>query len=243
VTRRVTFGMCCLVVGAALASIVLLRGTGSTDSTPGVDPPTLSPTVTPRREARVIGGFIHRDERTLAAIRDTASVTLPAESGAALSMKVKKSRYCLELWHGAKLLKVYQVALGGSPQGPKQRQGDGRTPEGRYLLIPHHPSPSFGPCFYICYPNHDDVRKGLAAGMIDVATARRLEASLDRGRRPDHQTALGGLILLHGTRNRSLPGLTLRNWTLGCIAMENPDIEELLAVFKASDRPFIEVFR
>jgi murein L,D-transpeptidase YafK len=133
------------------------------------------------------------------------------------------------------------VAFGDAPEGRKQAEGDARTPEGRYALIPHHPSPSFGSCFYIGYPNRDDADRGLAAGSIDRDQHTRIAECLAGGFRPPHDTALGGLILLHGTKDRSRIPLTKINWTNGCIAMENDHLVELLSAFKPEDRPFLDI--
>jgi murein L,D-transpeptidase YafK len=189
--------------------------------------------------ARLVGGIIVRDEETLRDIEATRGVKLPKDGR--LELLVTKSRYRLDVRRGPEPVKVFPVALGGRPERPKTRTTDGRTPEGRYVLIPHHPSPGFGRCFYICYPNEDDARRGLAEGRIAEPMLRRLTASLRRGDRPPEDTPLGGLILLHGTKQRWMPALTETNWTTGCIAMENADVEELLAVFSPKDRPVLTI--
>jgi murein L,D-transpeptidase YafK len=196
-----------------------------------------APGAAPR--ARLVAGAIVRDEETLRAVEATRGVELKADPG--LELEVTKSRYRLDVRRGSQLLKVFPVALGGRPERPKTRTTDGRTPEGRYRLIPHHPSPGFGPSFYIGYPNEDDARRGLAEGRITESVLRRISAALGRGDRPPEDTPLGGLILLHGTRQRSTPALTATNWTSGCIAMENADVEELLAVFSPRDRPLLTI--
>jgi len=176
-------------------------------------------------------GVIVRDEETRAAIADTTDVGLPVDAGAELRLVVRKSRYRLEVWRGDERIKVYPVALGGEPQGAKEREGDHRTPEGEYFLIPHHPSPSFGACFYVCYPSEVDAKRGVREGIIDAVTGDRIRAELLAERRLPYDTDLGGLILIHGTKNRFIPALTTVNWTNGCIAMENDDVIELLAGF------------
>jgi len=198
---------------------------------------------TPEAKAAVLEkGTIRRDRETRRAIARSESRRLPARGRTGdLNLRVTKSRYRLDVLRGASVLKTYPVALGFQPSGAKERSGDGKTPEGRYPLIPHHPSPSFGSCFYVCYPNETDVRRGLEKNLVTRDAARRLLVSLkDRGK-PHHDTALGGLILLHGTKDRSVSGLTDTNWTLGCIAMENDDVLELLAVYRTSDRTILEI--
>jgi murein L,D-transpeptidase YafK len=192
-------------------------------------------------KARVMNGLVVRDQETRRLIAETAAIELPQGAGAELRLVVRKACYRLEVWRGDNQLKVYPVALGGEPVGAKQQVGDHRTPEGTYLLRPHHPSPGFGGCFYVCYPSRDDARRGLRSGIIDQATANRIELAFDQDRLPPHQTRLGGLILIHGTRNRQQQGLTFYNWTDGCVALENDDVLELLTAFSSSDRPKVEI--
>jgi murein L,D-transpeptidase YafK len=189
--------------------------------------------------ATLVAGIIVRDAETRQAIEATKDAK--PRKGQPLELEVTKSRYRLDLTSGGRRVKVYPVALGGRPEGRKIRTTDGRTPEGRYVLIPHHPSPGFGPCFYICYPNEDDARRGVAEKRVGEPVLQRISAALGRAERPPHDTPLGGLILLHGTKQRSLPALTETNWTTGCIAMENADVEELLSAFSPRDRPVLTI--
>ena len=193
----------------------------------------------PAPRGHVVAGLIARDEETRRAIAATEGARLPRR--ARLDLLVTKSRYRLDVRRGETLVKVYPVAFGGDPVGRKTRAGDGATPEGRYVLMPHHASPGFGPCFYITYPNEEDARRERAEGRLDTAALQRISSALRHGRRPPSDTPLGGLILLHGTRLRSLPALTATNWTDGCIAMENADVDELLAAFSPNDRPVLTI--
>ena len=123
---------------------------------------------------------------------------------------VRKSGHVLELYEGAQLLRQYRVALGGNPIGHKQQEGDGRTPEGPYLLDYRNPGSSFHRALHISYP-----------APADVANARK------------HGVSPGGLIMVHGVRN-GLGWLgrlsTLVDWTDGCVAVTDADIEEIWRV-------------
>ncbi len=152
-----------------------------------------------------------------------------------------KSRYRLDLFAGQELVKVYPVAFGGRPEGSKKEMGDLRTPEGLYTLVPHHQSPNFGSSFYLLYPGPEDAERGYLSGLIDRMAWRRIRLALEDDELPPHNTRLGGLILIHGTKNRSKRDLTSNNWTLGCVAMENEHLLELLALFDPSDRPTITI--
>jgi len=153
---------------------------------------------------------------------------------------VRKGRFRLDVLRDGKIVKVFPVALGGNPLGAKRRQGDHKTPEGTYILAPHTPS-TFGDCFYICYPNEEDARKGLEEGLIQRSALLSVVEPLRYGGLPPSNTALGGQILLHGTRDRTIREVTATNWTDGCIAMENVDLLELLSLFRSSERPFLKV--
>lgn len=120
---------------------------------------------------------------------------------------VKKSQYSLTLYSHGIPVKRYWVALGPNPRGPKVREGDMRTPEGRYLLDYKKDDSSYYKAFHISYPN-----------VADIERARKL------GVNP------GGAILLHGQRKGSVMSnetVQQSNWTNGCIALVNKDMDEL----------------
>ena len=123
-------------------------------------------------------------------------------------------------------------------QPPRQRQERGHdetTEEGDWeearLLVP---APDVA-------DDESDARDGNEKGRIDADQRERILLAMRRGDKPPHQTPLGGLILIHGTKKRWVPGLTRTNWTDGCIAMENDDLQELLAAFDSHDRPIVRI--
>ena len=139
----------------------------------------------------------------------TAGQTLPPDAVADRIVVLKAARK-LSLYHGDRLLKTYQVALGRNPKGHKEQEGDGRTPEGRYVIDSRKRDSSFHRALHISYPNAEDRRR-----------ARR------RGVSP------GGAIMIHGLPNATpLVGKAhlLRDWTDGCIAVTNAEIEEIWRV-------------
>jgi len=120
---------------------------------------------------------------------------------------VLKSERTLVLYSGTQELRRYRVALGGEPVGPKQRQGDHRTPEGKYVIDRRNARSQFHRALHISYPNAADRDRARRAGV-----------------------APGGDIMLHGLPN-GMGGLgklhRLRDWTDGCIAVTNEEIEEI----------------
>lgn len=120
---------------------------------------------------------------------------------------VYKSERKLVLQSQGKEIRSYKVALGGEPIGPKTRRGDHRTPEGIYTLDSRNPNSHFYKAFHISYPNPKD-----------VATAKKL------GVNP------GGDIMLHGLPKEYAwvgKAHTSHDWTDGCIAVSNEEMDEL----------------
>jgi len=95
------------------------------------------------------------------------------------------------------LAKAYRIQLGQNPVGPKMKQGDSRTPEGEYFICEHRPS-TYHRGLLISYPNVQDARRGLEAGLISQKEFDEIKAAIKEGRCPPQNTKLGGLILVHG---------------------------------------------
>ena len=120
---------------------------------------------------------------------------------------VIKSQRRLELYAGGKLLKTYTVSLGRNPNGPKLREGDKRTPEGLYAVESHNPRSSYHVALKVSYPSDSDQAAAAKRGM-----------------------APGSDIMIHGMRNGlGMVGRLHRwmDWTAGCIAVTNPEIDEI----------------
>jgi len=120
---------------------------------------------------------------------------------------VLKGQHKLLLLSGEKVVRTYLVALGGGGLSPKMRQGDHRTPEGLYQIDYRNSASSFHRALHISYPNEADRER-----------ARRLGVSP------------GGNIMIHGiTNGLGWVGVNhrLSDWTDGCIAVTNAEIEEI----------------
>src|SRR5437016_8630475 len=116
---------------------------------------------------------------------------------------VEKGARRLTLFSAGQKLKEYRVALGFSPIGPKQQEGDSRTPEGKYTIDFHKSDSAFHRALHISYPDAADSARAAEAGVTP-----------------------GGDIMIHGLPNgfRSLgPGHHLCDWTGGCLSV--PDLE------------------
>jgi murein L,D-transpeptidase YafK len=139
---------------------------------------------------------------------------------------IKKADRTLELQRDGKSLKTYKIALGFSPLGSKQQQGDGKTPEGSYYICGKNPGSKFYLSLAISYPNEIDAKRGLQNGLINQSQYRLIVSAQQRKGVPPWNTALGGEIFIHGEG-------TARDWTFGCVALENPDIKELYDLIPA----------
>jgi murein L,D-transpeptidase YafK len=120
---------------------------------------------------------------------------------------VSKGKRLLMLMKGDEVLKQYHIALGGEPKGHKTRLGDSRTPEGDYFLDRRNPKSKFHLSMHISYPNENDI---LAARELGVEP--------------------GGNIMIHGLpEGKAWVGSlhTLLNWTDGCIAVTNEEMDEI----------------
>ena len=120
---------------------------------------------------------------------------------------VEKGERRLSLWFAGHRVRSYRVALGSEPIGDKQRQGDGRTPEGTYTIDGRNGGSEFHRSLHISYPNAADVRSAREAGADP-----------------------GGEIMIHGLPNAADwvdREHTRFDWTEGCIALTNEEIDEL----------------
>lgn len=137
-----------------------------------------------------------------------------------VSIVVKKSERQLELWQGGTVVAAFPIGLGWAPEGHKQVEGDGKTPEGEYYVCVRNSNSSFYLSLGVSYPNKEDAEAALLDGRIDRATYERIKRAIENGQRPDWNTPLGGAIMIHGHGSAS-------DWTAGCIAVENEVMDML----------------
>ncbi len=133
---------------------------------------------------------------------------------------VNKGQRVLQLLSNGRVIRSFDISLGKNPVGHKRRQGDGRTPEGRYRLDWRNAKSRFYKSIHISYPNPDDVQR-----------ARKLGA------------APGGAIMIHGLPNKFAEAPELfedLDWTEGCIAVTNEAIEEIWQL--VADHTPIEIY-
>jgi len=135
------------------------------------------------------------------------SPALAADFPVADRVVIDKSDRQITLWRGDTLLKRAKVALGLRPQGHKGREGDFRTPEGRYELVERNPNSDYFLSIRVSYPDPADMRK-----------------AANRGVDP------GGQIMIHGQPNKPKHNeeyYRRTDWTDGCIAVSNSDMVDI----------------
>jgi len=135
-----------------------------------------------------------------------------SELGAVNNILVYKAERKLVLLNDDKVIKTYKISLGGAPVGNKQQEGDQKTPEGSYYIDWKHPSSSFHQALRISYPN-----------------------SLDKIQAEKKGVSPGGDIMIHGLPNYLgwlYPLYKTIDWTDGCIAVSNVEIEEIISSVK-----------
>lgn len=128
-------------------------------------------------------------------------------------VQVHKADRKMYLFHNDRVLKAYDIGLGFAPEGHKQFEGDGKTPEGQYFISHKNPDSNYHLSLRISYPNE-----------ADVAFAE------SQGKSP------GGDIFIHGGPNTRV---SQRDWTWGCVALTDKEIEIVYSMVKPGTPVFI----
>jgi len=127
--------------------------------------------------------------------------------GKADHVLVEKSKNKVSLLKNKKVIAEYHAVFGFNPVGHKEKEGDGRTPEGTYTLDYRNAKSQYYKSIHISYPNEEDKKKAKKKGVSP-----------------------GGLIMLHGQPNgigHLWEETQKENWTLGCIAVNNAAIDQI----------------
>jgi len=135
----------------------------------------------------------------------TAESALPSQK--ADSILILKKDHVLELLSGGKVIRTYKVALGTGGLAPKEREGDGRTPEGHYTIDSRNEHSAYYKALHVSYPNDEDRKRAARLGVSP-----------------------GGAIMIHGLpTGKGWIGAAHRmyDWTLGCIAVTDEEMDEI----------------
>jgi hypothetical protein len=121
------------------------------------------------------------------------------------------------------------VALGRAAEGPKRALGDQRTPEGEYRVAGPPRASRFHRFLPIDYPSTADADRALAEGRLARGDHARIVAALRNGRLPPANTSLGGGLGFHGEGVRWRGESVALDWTDGCVALSDSDLDFLIA--------------
>jgi murein L,D-transpeptidase YafK len=133
-------------------------------------------------------------------------------------IKIYKEKRKLEIYGDDELICEFKIALGGEPIGNKNKEGDKKTPEGKFCICTRNDKSKYTLFLGLTYPNLVDAQRGLENGLIDEQISEEITSDIENGKRPNWRTPLGGAVGIHG-------GGTGSDWTLGCIALSDDDIK------------------
>ena len=134
--------------------------------------------------------------------------------------KEKRRLYVLQ---SKVLVRDYPIGLGFNPRGDKEREGDGRTPEGDFSICMKNAASRFVKSLGLNYPDKKHAERAFFAGYISPVEFRDILLAYEKRTTPPWSTTLGGAIFIHA-------GGAHKDWTDGCIALYNSDMEELFVI-------------
>lgn len=193
------------------------------------EPTTDSPETTEQKST------FTRDGIPLRQIVDQGKLALPLRDA---RIVITKSLRKLDLYSGDSLVKSYHMALGENPQGDKSQRGDGRTPEGQFYICTRNGKDSAFHIFLgLSYPAVPDAKRAVNDKQINWNQYQAIRGRLASRGAPLWNTRLGGWIGIHGGSDDAFAAKMRKkrgsaDWTAGCIALTNKEIEEVAAATK-----------
>ncbi len=151
-----------------------------------------------------------------------------------LRVVIWKSQYTLTLYKGDQPVKTYRAVFGkGYLDGDKRIQGDKRTPEGEFYICTMNHSKRFYKFLGLSYPGLKHAEYGVQSGMISAAEYEMIKKAISEQQQPPWDTRLGGAVGIHGRMLEDAApdkAFVSMNWTDGCIALDNSDVDEIYSV-------------
>jgi murein L,D-transpeptidase YafK len=139
---------------------------------------------------------------------------------------VAKQARTLSLLREDRVERNYPIALGRNSAADKSVEGDHATPLGEFYICAKNPRSRYFLSLCISYPNAEDGERGLAAGLIAAEEYAEILEAIRAKRMPPQHTRLGGEIYIHG-RGTAKRGIGEVDWTRGCIALDDADMQHL----------------
>lgn len=153
--------------------------------------------------------------------------TIPAGAASAKSasgkrvIAISKAAHTLELWQNGIRVKSYKCSTGMS-DGDKEKQGDCKTPIGEFYVCLMNTNSAYTRGIGVSYPMIEDAERGLQQGLITQSQKNEIVSEIQQGKCPNWDTALGGVIEIHGTNT-----VVGTNASHGCIVVSDADILDL----------------
>jgi murein L,D-transpeptidase YafK len=156
-----------------------------------------------------------------------------------VSLVIWKSHYTVTLYKGRTPVKTYRAVFGrGYRDGDKRRQGDKRTPEGEFYICTKNHSKRFYKFMGLSYPDLRHAEYGLRSRLISPREYALIKKAIENRQPPPWETRLGGAVGIHGRTlaggsagpRASIASWTSSNWTDGCVALDNADVDEIFKV-------------
>lgn len=146
---------------------------------------------------------------------------------------VKKKERKLMVFASEKLVKTYKIGLGFAPEGDKETEGDGKTPEGEFYIFTKNTESKFYLSLGVSYPSIEDARRGLQANLISQTEHDQIVEAINNKKMPPQKTKLGGEIYIHGSGAAT-------DWTQGCVGLSNHDMKHLFDAIQVGTSVIIE---
>lgn len=156
-------------------------------------------------------------------------------------IRVSKLEQRVEVFRGAERVKTIKADLGYNKFADKEQRGSTRfrdhwrTPEGRFYVVDKNPNSQFYKAFVLNYPTAGDAQRGLKKGLISKAEHDAIVEAQARFAMPPMNTALGGWIEIHGDGTGRAS-----NWTQGCVAIPNDEMDALWSWIEVGTPVLIE---
>ena len=141
---------------------------------------------------------------------------------------IHKSKRNTALCKSGKVVRNFRSGLGFTPAGSKEKEGDGKTPEGVFYVPRLIPDSTHHRAFLLSYPSRDDATRGLAAGLVSSYERDQIVSAHDTCKEPPQYTSLGGLLEILGGGGED-------DWTAGSIALEDGDVDQIWAALSVGD--------
>ena len=159
------------------------------------------------------------NEPTIASAPASPNKPRPVPTAKGLCVIVEKSAQKLTVYNDGEVVKTYRAAS-GTNKGDKVREGDRRTPEGEFYVCYKNKYSKYTLSLGLSYPNIEDAERGLRDKLITQAQHDAIVKAIRQRTKPPWYTPLGGEIMIHGHGSK-------RDWTAGCVALDDKDIKKL----------------